>query len=100
MFSKKIGAIPACFLAAFALSSSTGCGSKKEVPTPLSPVVMRFTKDFAPTIMSHGKVVTPTLREQGEYIHYQTEDGQKWRVRYKLDADDGEYQFDAPQQAN
>jgi hypothetical protein len=43
----------------------------------------------------HGKIRTETVREQGDKIRYETDDGKKWIVGYSK-RDDGTYDYQTP----
>ena len=81
-----------------------GCGERGVATNPKgavppSDVVMTFRDEHAPTIKSHGKIVPLSVEEQAGFLHYQTEDGKKWRVSWKtLPTQD--FQFGTPEPAN
>lgn len=81
---------------------SNGCGQQTQGPPaaliPPSPALIEFRDRHAPTLSVHGKVTPLSLEQKGEYIHYQTEDGKKWRVHCAESPD--EFTFGVPELEN
>jgi len=61
-----------------------------------SAVILDFKTNYAPTITSHGKVLRPSIEQHEDYLHYTTEDGKKWRVRWNS-LPDQEFAFGPPE---
>src|SRR3954468_10649050 len=95
---------PAALALAALLTSVVGCGGtapgsdkQRLPPAPPSPA-QYFKETQKSTMTTHGKVRTETVREQGDKIRYETDDGKKWIVGYSK-RDDGTYDYQTPRPA-
>lgn len=64
-----------------------GCSNESVPPDPAT----HFNQTQGHTVTPHGRVVPNSATDESGYIHYETEDGSKWRVRYN--ADEGDYRY-------
>jgi hypothetical protein len=55
-----------------------------------------FRQKQASTMTPNGKIRSASVKEVGDKIEYQTEDGKRWRVRYSRRAD-GTYEYQTPE---
>lgn len=57
--------------------------------------VQHFKAKQGSTMTPNGKIKLASVKEVGDKIEYQTEDGKRWRVGYSKRAD-GTYEYQTP----
>jgi hypothetical protein len=84
-----------------ALAASLGCDTGTNARTGKTAdtrsAAQYFKDEQVSTMTPNGKIKTDSVQEKDGEIHYKTEDGKKWRVRYSKRSD-GTYEYSTPEE--